>query len=324
MNIKNSLSEIIDNFDAFVFDSYGVLWSGEKFFDGLQDFLSQLVKTGKIVYILSNSTFRSSTAVKQYEKYNFKQGEHYSKFITNGEIVHNFLLGKLLTFKTNNNPIKYYNLFYKNKALFENTQYIEVDELEKADFVYIGIPRINNSQTKIIKKYSKFFNNFGKNIKTFFDDGEEIWYDSLSLDPFMDEINKVANLKLPVLNINPDFTAKENGSFVIRQGTIAEELRKQGCEVIQFGKPSKITFENALKDLSHISKDRILMIGDSLKNDIKGANNYGIKSALVCETGLTANEIFKNNTINKIQLEKLIKEQNVKVDYFIRKVVNNK
>ena len=320
MKIFNNLLEIHDNFEVFVFDANGVLWSGDNFFDGILPLLENLMKNGKIVYILSNSTFRSKFTIDRYEQYNLKQGVHYTKIMTNGEIVHEFLMKGLLTFKTKENPKTYYNLFFPNNELFEGTKYKKVDDISKADFVYIGIPRIHSSQIEIIEKFKSEIANFGKNAKTFFDNEDDIWYDSISVKPFMETIEQVKRIGLPALNINPDFTAKENGKFVTRQGTIADIFKNSGIEVVEFGKPLKITFENALVDVKNIAKDKILMIGDAIANDIKGANNFGIKSALVLETGLTANEVFKDNQINKQKLEELLKKYDATCDFFIKKV----
>ncbi len=65
------------------------------------------------------------------------------------------------------------------------------------------------------------------------------------------------------------------------------------------------------------------MIGDSIKNDIKGANNYGIKSALVCNTGLTSVQIYKNNILDEQHLQNLIDRENIDVNYLLHSVSEN-
>jgi len=54
-------------------------------------------------------------------------------------------------------------------------------------------------------------------------------------------------------------------------------------ESILIGKPSKAFFETALNDLG-CTIDEVLMIGDDIESDIKGAQAIGIKSVLV-QTG---------------------------------------
>lgn len=46
---------------------------------------------------------------------------------------------------------------------------------------------------------------------------------------------------------------------------------------IGYSKPNIKSFEYVLKD-NNLTKDEVVMIGDSLTNDIYGANNYGVKS----------------------------------------------
>lgn len=48
----------------------------------------------------------------------------------------------------------------------------------------------------------------------------------------------------------------------------------------------------------------------------------GIKSALVLETGLTANEVFKDNQINEQKLRELLEKYNAICDFFIKKVAS--
>jgi len=51
-------------------------------------------------------------------------------------------------------------------------------------------------------------------------------------------------------------------------------------EKIKAYKPSKIFFEKILKKIK-FNKDEILFIGDSIEDDIIGANNVGLKTVLI-------------------------------------------
>jgi len=71
---------------------------------------------------------------------------------------------------------------------------------------------------------------------------------------------------------------------------------------IVIGKPSKIMFELALKN---VNRKRTLVVGDRLDTDILGANNMGLDSALVL-TGISKrNDISKLNIRPRYVLEKL-------------------
>jgi len=100
-------------------------------------------------------------------------------------------------------------------------------------------------------------------------------------DKAMELAKKAVQYKIPMLCTNPDRSSiKKNGEVVHCPGVIAEKYEELGGEVIYFGKPYKQIYEYALKDIPKSKK--ILAIGDSMENDIKGATNMGIDCALVC------------------------------------------
>ena len=85
------------------------------------------------------------------------------------------------------------------------------------------------------------------------------------------------------------------GGFGIGAGGVAEALKlwlkAQDVEipVIYFGKPYPTLFEYGLKHVKVSIPERVLMLGDSLRGDITGANNAGLKSGLML-TGISTIE----------------------------------
>ena len=63
---------------------------------------------------------------------------------------------------------------------------------------------------------------------------------------------------------------------------------------------------------------KILVIGDSLENDIKGANNLKIDSLLI--TDGIHREVNINNDVDKQKLDGLIKSKNIFPDFYMRKL----
>lgn len=87
--------------------------------------------------------------------------------------------------------------------------------------------------------------------------------------------------QLPMLCINPDkYSIKRDGEMMPCPGVVADKYEKLGGEVIYFGKPYKPIYEYALKDVG--VDQRVLAIGDSMGNDIKGATNMNLDSVLIC------------------------------------------
>jgi ribonucleotide monophosphatase NagD (HAD superfamily) len=67
LKISKGLDSFIDEFDALLLDAYGVFWAGNAFgpIEGTKESMKNLVKDGKIVGILSNTT---SLGIKEKEK----------------------------------------------------------------------------------------------------------------------------------------------------------------------------------------------------------------------------------------------------------------
>lgn len=85
------------------------------------------------------------------------------------------------------------------------------------------------------------------------------------------------------------------GGFGIGAGGVAEALRlwlraqDVDIAVTYFGKPYPALFEYGLKRVNIAMPERALMLGDSLRGDIAGANNAGLTSGLML-TGISTLE----------------------------------
>ena len=299
--IFNNILDIKDKFDIFIFDMYGVLWSGKEIYKNVPETLQALKREGKIVYMLSNSTQLAFEFKKSYAKHGLIQGVHYDNAITSGEVARDFLLNKGLKFHNNTNPRKFYTLGVKNKSLFENTIYNEVGNPEEADFFYVGVPQLTEEQIKFLPSELKD-KVFLSKIK---DNGEK-QYSITQPDIFKEELLKMKELKLPAFNANPDIGALKNDisnnstRYGLAQGAIAEYYKNIGGEVLEIGKPYRQVYNYIFNQLQSrgikINKNRIVMIGDTVRTDICGANQAGIKSVLTIGTGISAEKIVKNGT----------------------------
>lgn len=320
----DNILQLKDRFDVFLFDAYGVFWDGSKFFDGAKEAMAQLVKDGKTVYILSNTTQVVSDAEKSYDKKGLAKGTHYHEIITSGEAAMEAIAAGNVHFKQNPKARKVYQFGTPNKKIFADTDYVNVDNLADAELIYISIPQFTEEEYNALKdKYGKSL--FESKLPK---EGEPRKWDSKIGEPFYGKIKELLKSKLPVLNANPDYTASEGvkdsdkKNFVVRQGYITDILRKNGAEVIEFGKPHKeiydFTFNLLEKNGIKADKSRICMIGDTLRTDIKGANNAGIKGVLCTETGVTANQLSYGK-----KLEDIEKFEDAVVDYTIKGVAVN-
>ncbi|MGH6840186.1 MAG: HAD hydrolase-like protein, partial [Methylocella sp.] len=85
---------------------------------------------------------------------------------------------------------------------------------------------------------------------------------------------------------NPDIVVEDAGKLSYCAGALAERYAGAGGKVIQAGKPGASIFARALELAREpcaktIDRARVLVIGDAMQTDIKGAHDQGFDSLLV-------------------------------------------
>ena len=100
-------------------------------------------------------------------------------------------------------------------------------------------------------------------------------------DDYMEILSHSASLNIPMLCIGNDTSAFINGEIGTASASIAEQYAILGGQIITLGKPDKQIIAYAIEAYKNTPRERILLIGDSVSTDIKGANNAGISSMLV-------------------------------------------
>ena len=108
---------------------------------------------------------------------------------------------------------------------------------------------------------------------------------------------------------NPDLIVDRGKKREYCAGSIAKVFTEIGGKVIYFGKPYPEVYNQ-----SNIKKyKKILVIGDNLNTDIKGANNLKYDSLLI------SNGIHKKE-INQKGIKKVIKSYNRKINFIQREL----
>ena len=118
------------------------------------------------------------------------------------------------------------------------------------------------------------------------------------------------SLSLKMICVNPDLEIIRGKKKEICAGALALQYEKLGGKVKYFGKPYKKIYQKTLEKIKVKNKKKIIAIGDSLRTDILGANNFGIDSALVL-SGIHGN-------IKAI--EKLCKKTNIYPKFLLNKL----
>ncbi len=249
---QNGLSALVDQYDVFFFDLWGVTHNGKTPFPGALEGLKNLREKNKAVFLLSNAPRMPEPAIARLTEMGIDR-EYYRDLYTSGSECHHHL---------KNRPDDFYrNLGYKlyhvgperDHNLFSPLQeYTQVKTIDEADFLLVT--------------------------------GTDTW--DRTLASYQSELDQALERNLPLVCANPDKGVMHGDDIVICSGAIASKYKDMGGTMRQHGKPDAIIYEklhtmvNAALD-SDIKKSRILMIGDSLATDIAGANAYGIDSLMV-------------------------------------------
>ena len=253
-----SMKEIAPSYDLFIFDLWGVVHNGVKAFDGAISILRFLRDQGKPVYFLSNAPRRKEAAIAQLHDRGVPR-DLYVDVVTSGDECYQCLNAKSEGSLEQEFPraASFYNAFGtniyhlgpdKDKSLYDNLEgYIITKDLVDADVIL--------------------------NTGTYtFDD---------TLEDHIPVLQQAIARKLPMICANPDLVVIYGQSSALCAGRIAKEYEKMGGNVYYHGKPSPDLYVAVMKRANIDDKNRVLMVGDSLRTDIKGANAAGIHSIFI-------------------------------------------
>ena len=104
---------------------------------------------------------------------------------------------------------------------------------------------------------------------------------------------------------NPDLTVHRGTVEELCAGSVAKVFEEIGGEVVYFGKPHKEIYKMCVGP-----NEKVLAIGDNLRTDIKGANNFKIDCIFITEG------VHRNEFNNSSELNKLLGKYSVRANYF--------
>ena len=244
----DDLNFMINNSEGLILDIWGVLWDGINMYPEALKTLEKLRKLNIPIILLSNAPRKSEIISKKLSKIGIGV-DLYDKIISSGDVCRSELI-------RNTNLVsglKYYFIGLKeDNDLLNNTKFQESHSPKDSDFVLITGPR---DFDHILKDYTE-------------------------------ELKECLKNKLPMICANPDkIVVRQSGKKIFCAGAIAEDYKKLGGTVKQFGKPHKNVFLEALKFLKMFSPkinfNNVSIIGDGLDTDILGGNSVQINTVLI-------------------------------------------
>lgn len=282
---KKNILDLIDLYDAFLVDIYGVIFDGATLYPGVLSTLESLKKANKKIVIVSNSTQLAADVMFAFMQRGLEEGKHYDSIVTSGELLRRTLIDHINIFHEKIGTVahKVKCMFMGNGAIFSDTPICKVDAYEDADFLYVGVPRTPYGSVQLDNLYDK-----NGNLLTMSQALTADWnncYDQNGIDVlkyFSIQLESCKKLGKTLLVANPDIfvyhNTDGNSSPSMTQGAIGVHYQHMGGNVVYFGKPLPDIFEFAMQYVG--SCRRIAMVGDTPWTDISGANNYGIESIM--------------------------------------------
>ncbi len=271
---------IIDRYDIYFIDLWGVIHNGVKLFDNATKVLLELKKENKKIILISNAP-RTNKTVKLFLK---KLGFDLSLtdlLITSGDVTRNYII-------QNNNKVFHHLGPAKDQDLFENIKNIKSTSDEASEIICTGlIDQVGEN----ISDYKNLFDNWIREKKLF-------------------------------ICANPDEVVSRGNKLEFCAGALAKYYHKLGGKVKYFGKPFNQIYELAKLEIENLTnknfnKESILAIGDNLKTDICGAQNYNVDSLLILngiykdffrDANLNFDKLLKSNEMESLTIKKFQQE----------------
>ena len=250
--MSESFAKICKPYSVLFLDAYGVLKTSQGVIDGVPDVLAQLKAAGKEIFVVTNDASRSPDAMA--EAYSTTDGEPVvppEHFVSSGMLAGNYL----------SSHVPYGKVAFLGKP--GSIHYIEM-----AGFIPVPISECEADDRLVA-------------IALLDDEGFD-WFVDINA-----ALNLVRQTEVPVIVANADAMYPLKGNRVAvavgSLGTLLSSITER--EFIRFGKPDASMFayayNRALELKPDLKKSDILFVGDTLRTDILGANDFGIDSALV-------------------------------------------
>ena len=241
-----NVGKIIDDYEAVIVGFNGVLSDGASIKQEAVESLVEMKKSGKTLVLCSNTYMRVSTLCDYFIE-NKVPLKLFDAIITAGEILHYKLKsrqGECAELGTT-----YYKLgSIQDMKIFSWLDYQPVDDISQADFIYME--SVENADDTI-EKYIPY-------------------------------LEHAASLGIPFVCAGNDTSSYKEGKISLATGALAEQYAVLGGKIITVGKPNPLVMAYCMEVFPKtIEKGKILVIGDNIATDIKGANLAGFGSVLV-------------------------------------------
>lgn len=237
------LHDVLDDYDLFLFDLWGVVIEGKELYHGVIDAINDILSKKKVIF-LTNAPRPHWVVANNLNLWGMNNVKP-EMVITSGDVARDV--------------VRMHDRFAHGIKVFHLGTDRNDDILREIDHELVT--DISNADILMISTYR--------------DEHEDI-------HEYNDLLKEAANQKnLLTICCNPDVIIPLQGVKRYCAGYFAGIVEHHGGQVLYTGKPNLPVYERVFEKYPNIHKERILMIGDTFDTDILGANRAGIPSALV-------------------------------------------
>lgn len=282
MYLEN-LEQIIQDYDLWLLDQFGVLHNGIKPYPQVIETLRLLAQHQKKVLVLTNSGKRAQLNAQRLSELGIQ--EHlFDQVVSSGEVFYQAALNPDSNLRADflKGCTSCFLLSHQNDTSILNGLPIRtVRQVKKADFILLAgfdVPEVS------FKTYQNF-------------------------------LSKLAKHRLPMVCTNPDQRVLTCAGVLPGPGALALYYQSLGAPVYFIGKPHPEIYAFCRGLYPEIVKSRVIAVGDSLEHDILGAAQQEFKTWWLL--GGVERPRFQalSHPERKVQAQELLKKEGYAPDF---------
>ena len=244
-----TLSSLMEQYDAFVLDQFGVLLNGDGIYPCAPQAVKRLSEAGKLILMLSNSGKRARSNEARLTDLGFDRNDYYG-VLSSGEAAYKFMSERIGAEIAAGTAVFILSRDQDTSSI-DGLDLVQTLDVNRAGLIILaGCP----------------------------DDGLELGhYEKL--------FRRAAEKGTPCICTNPDIMMLTGNGVRFGNGQIAKLYEQMGGQVEWIGKPHPLIYKMAHQILADRGAKNVICIGDSPEHDIAGGKGAGYSTALV-RTGI--------------------------------------
>lgn len=243
-DVQTPFSGIIDHYDGVLCDIWGVIHNGVGAFDDAVDALCKVRASGRFVILITNAPRLSQDIYPQLDRLGVPRAA-FDTVVTSGDVT------AALLAKRPDAPLFHFGPARDHSIL-----------------VGLANPIVGLSDAKLCLLTGPL------------DDG------IVSVDIYDGQLAEMQENAVTMICANPDLVVRSGPRMVVCAGSISQRYKQLGGKVIFEGKPEAAIYREAVNKATSLARrtvqrNRLLVIGDGLATDIKGAADNGFDAYFI-------------------------------------------